>query len=151
MTGYTQRICCHLSSPVKLVLISRKHNWASDQITQDFSSGLTKIRSVLTKEKRQERRDYYCTTDHVFTLHTLIDKQTNQNKVKVFSYFDHFKKSFDSIWHERLLYKLMESGVGGKTYNIIKPMYTNNKSVVKIGKKTRISFHRPGGWDGEAV
>jgi hypothetical protein len=30
----------------------------------------------------------------------------------------------------------MESGVGGKTYDIIKSMYTNNK------KHTHISFHR---------
>ena len=29
----------------------------------------------------------------------------------------------------------MESGVGGKTYNIIKSLYTNNKCEVKIGKK----------------
>ena len=53
-----------------------------------------------------------------------------------------FQKSFDLIWHEGLLYKLMESGVEGKTYDIIKSMYANNKCVVKIGKKTHISFHR---------
>ena len=34
----------------------------------------------------------------------------------------------------------MESGVGGKTYNIIKSMYTNNKCVVKIGKKNTHFF-----------
>ena len=64
-----------------------------------------------------------------------------QTKTKaVFSCFVDFKKAFDSIWHEGLLYKLIESGVGGKTYNIIKSMYTN-KYAVKIGKK-HISFHR---------
>ena len=73
---------------------------------------------------------------------TLIEKQTNQNEGKVFSCFVDFKKAFDSIWHEGLLYKLMESGVGGKTYDIIKSMYTNNKCAVKIGKKTHISSHR---------
>jgi hypothetical protein len=31
----------------------------------------------------------------------------------------------------------MESGVGGKTYDIIKSMYTNNKCAVKIGKNTQ--------------
>jgi hypothetical protein len=76
------------------------------------------------------------TTDHVFNLHPLIDNQTNQNKGKVFSCFVDFKKAFDSIWHEGLLYKLMESGVGGKTYNIIKSMYTNNKCAVKIGEES---------------
>ena len=43
----------------------------------------------------------YRTTDHVFTLNTLIHKQTNQNKGKVFSCFvDLEEKAFDSIWHE---------------------------------------------------
>ena len=42
-------------------------------------------------------------------------------------------KKLDSIWHEDLLFKLMESCVGGKTYNIIKSMYTN-KCAVKMGK-----------------
>jgi hypothetical protein len=56
----------------------------------------------------------YRTIDHVFTLHTLIDKQTNQNKAKVFSCFVDFKRAFDSIWLEGLLYKLIESGVGGE-------------------------------------
>ena len=77
----------------------------------------------------------YCTTDHVFTLHTQIYKQTNTDKGKVFSCYVVFKKAFDSIWNEGLLYKLMEGGVGGKTYNNIKSMYTNNKCAVKIGKK----------------
>ena len=84
------------------------------------------------------------TTDDIFTLHTLIDKQPNQNKGKVFSCFVDFKKAFDSIWHEGLLYKLMESDVGGKTHNIIKSMYTNNKCVVKIGKKH--TFLSTGPW-----
>jgi hypothetical protein len=35
----------------------------------------------------------------------------------------------------------MESGVGGKTYDILKSMYTNNKSAVKIDKK-HTYFHR---------
>jgi hypothetical protein len=74
----------------------------------------------------------YRTTDHVFTLH--IDKQANHNKGKVFSCFVDFKNDFDSIWHEGLQYKFKESGVVGKTYDR-KSMYTNNKCVVKIGKK----------------
>ena len=45
------------------------------------------------------------------------------------------KKAFDSIWHEVLLYKLMESCVEGKIYDIIKSMYTNKRCAVKIGIK----------------
>jgi hypothetical protein len=39
----------------------------------------------------------------------------------------------------------MESGVGGKTYNIINYMFTNYKCVVKIGKKHTFLSTGPGG------
>ncbi len=77
----------------------------------------------------------YRTSDHIYTLHTLIDKQINQNKSKIFSCFIDFKKAFDSIWHEGLFLQLIQCGIGGKTYDIIKSMYKNNKFAVKIGNK----------------
>ncbi len=48
------------------------------------------------------------------------------------------KKAFDSIWNQGLFYKLIESGIGGKTYDLIKSMYTESKCGVKINtKRTR--------------
>jgi retron-type reverse transcriptase len=55
-----------------------------------------------------------------------------------------FKKAFDSIWHKGLFYKLIESGIGGKTYDFIKSMYTKNKCAVKIGNKQTYFFSQ--GW-----
>ena len=72
------------------------------------------------------------TTDHIYTLHTLIEKHVNQNRSKIYSCFIDFEKAFDSIWHKGLLLRLLESGVGGKTYDTIKSMYLNNKCAVKI-------------------
>lgn len=73
------------------------------------------------------------TTDHIYTLHTLIQKHVHQNKNTVFSCFVDFKKAFDSIWHHGLFLKLLQKGIGGKIYDIIKTMYTINKCAVKIG------------------
>ena len=50
-----------------------------------------------------------------------------------------FQKAFDSIWHEGLFLKLIESGVGGK-HDIIKSMYSNSKCVVKISEKRTTFF-----------
>jgi hypothetical protein len=46
----------------------------------------------------------YRTTDHIYTnnLHILIDKQVNQNKGKIYSWFVDFKKAFYSICHKGL-------------------------------------------------
>ena len=48
------------------------------------------------------------TTDHIFSLRTIIDKHvTNANKGKLFCCFVNFQKAFDSIWHDGLLSKLI--------------------------------------------
>ncbi len=85
--------------------------------------------NVLTKSQIGFLPNYR-TTDHIFTLHTLIDKYMNQNKTKIFACFVDLQKAFDSIWHEGLLSKLLESGIGGKTCNIIKTMYSNNQCAI---------------------
>ena len=83
------------------------------------------------------------TTDHIYTLHTLINKHVHQTKNgKIFACFIDFKKAFDSIWHEGLYYKILQSGVGGKVYDIIKSMYSENKCGVKIGDQ-RTEFFTP--------
>ena len=72
--------------------------------------------------------------------------QTNKPKQRqTKTCFFYFKKAFVSIWLEGLVHKLMESGVGGKTYDIIKSMYTNNNCAVKIGKNTH-TFLPTGLW-----
>ena len=52
----------------------------------------------------------------------------------MFACFIDFQKAFDSIWHDGLFYKIIESGIGGKTYDIIKSMYSSNMCSIKIGK-----------------
>jgi len=37
--------------------------------------------------------------------------------------FIDFEKAFDSIWHEGLFLKLLENGIGGKTFDLINNMY----------------------------
>ncbi len=85
------------------------------------------------------------TSDHIFTLQTLIDKYVHQNKGKIFACFIDFKKAFDSIWHEGLYLKLLDSGIGGKFYDLIKSMYTASQCAVKIGNQ-RTEFFPPGAW-----
>ncbi len=80
----------------------------------------------------------YRTSDHIYTLHTLIDKQINQKKSKIFSCFIDFKKAFDSIWHEGLFLQLIQCGIGGKhmtssnqctkTTNLLLRLVTNTQN-----------------------
>ena len=69
------------------------------------------------------------TADHVFTLRTLIDKYVHYHKEKVYACFVDFHKAFDSVWHERLFYKLLKINIGRHFYNLIKTLYCNSIHV----------------------
>ncbi len=86
------------------------------------------------------------TSDHIYTLHTLIQKHVQQKKQgKIFGCFIDFQKAFDSVWHNGLFLKLIESGIGGRTYDIIKDIYNGNKCCVKINDKRTDYFSQTKG------
>ena len=67
------------------------------------------------------------TSDHLFTLKFLIDSHvTYSSRGKVFACFVDLKKAFDRVWHKGLFFKLLDSNIGGNTYNLIKSMYENS-------------------------
>ncbi len=78
----------------------------------------------------------YRTTDHIYTLHTLINKHVKQTKNgKIFACFIDFKKAFDSIWHDGLYYKLLQSGVGGKVMILLNQCIQTTNVQSELGNK----------------
>lgn len=51
---------------------------------------------------------------------------------KLFSLFIDYRKAFDTIWRDGLWYKMVRENIGGKVLNVIKNMYMNIKSCVKL-------------------
>ena len=66
------------------------------------------------------------TTDHIFTLFSLIKNAIIKGKY-LYTCFVDFRKTYDSICRKRLLYRLEEIGLIGKILDIIKPMYKSPK------------------------
>ena len=80
------------------------------------------------------------TADHILTIKTLLDKKMNTNRNdKVYACFIDFKKAFDSVWHQGLLFKLLKNKIDGKLYSLIKSLYSNSKCAVKMSN-TRSNF-----------
>ena len=53
-------------------------------------------------------------SEHIFSLRTLIAQHvTHSPKGKIYTRFVDFKKAFDLIWHQGLLYKLLKYNIGG--------------------------------------
>ena len=71
------------------------------------------------------KRPGYRTSDHSFVLKTLVNKYLHLHKKKLYVCFVDFRKAFDLVWHEGLFLKLLELGIGGNMYKLIKDMYTN--------------------------
>ena len=78
------------------------------------------------------------TADHILTLRTLIDRYVHGHQTKVYACFVDFRKAFDSVWHDGLLYKLFQYNVGGKFFCLIKSLYVNSTCSVRLGSKKTI-------------
>ena len=78
----------------------------------------------MSEREREGESDYH-TSDHIYTLHTLIERHVTQN----------FKQAFHSVWHTGLFDKVIERGVGGKTYDLIKSV--SSKCTTKIGSNKK--------------
>ena len=75
----------------------------------------------ILKENQAGIRQGYRTTDHLFTLTTIIDQL-------LFLCFVDFRRAFDKVDHKLLWEKIR---VGGKFLDIIKYMYEKVKSCVR--------------------
>ena len=81
------------------------------------------------------------TADHIFSLHTLIDKYvTNTTQGKRFCCFVDFRKAFDSIWHPGLLKKLLNYKIGGQFFRLISTMYSKTLCCIKSGNMRSAYF-----------
>ncbi len=76
------------------------------------------------------------TADNIFILSEII----NTTNSPIYVAFIDFKKAFDKLWRFGLLTKLSKLHVGGKFYEVIKSMYTNNTSQVKLSDKLTPPF-----------
>ncbi len=69
--------------------------------------------------------------EQIFTLTSILRNNLN-NKKDIFCTFIDFKKAFDSIDRDLLLYKLLLNNVNGKMYNSIKSLYYNTEACVRV-------------------
>ena len=71
----------------------------------------------------------------MFVLHTLIEKYTKQNTLKLFTCAIDFRKAFDSILHQVVFLNLQRIGINSPFNNIVKNMYADNiLRMIKIGQ-----------------
>ena len=87
-------------------------------------------------------RPGFRTSDHIFTLRTLVDKYVNTIKQgKIYVCFVDSKKAFDSVWHNGFLHNLLSVGIGCNFFNVIKDMYSKTRCCIKLNSSTTGTFN----------
>ncbi len=69
--------------------------------------------------------------DHIFTLTSLIKNRLNEKKSTFACYVD-FRKAFDLLDRDMMLYRFLDYGVDGKFYEAIKGIYNKAFCSVKL-------------------
>ena len=74
-----------------------------------------------------------CSDAHI-TIHNLVKQKCHSQGTKIYSCFVDFKKAFDSVPRDLLLEKLLNLGITGKFFNILRQIYTTDKACIKTGQ-----------------
>ena len=111
-------------------------------------SNLGKLFSNILLERLIAFRSTYCpdtnnqlgfvkeaqTSDHVFTLNTCIEKYLKQKK-RLYTSFVDYRKAFDTVCHEALLFKLSKLGIKGNFFSCVQYMYQKSRAKLKLLNK----------------
>ena len=84
---------------------------------------------VITDSQFGFKADYG-TIDAIFILESLIRKSL-RGKNKLYCAFVDFKRAFDSVYRMGLWFKMTNSGIDGKLFQLVRSIYMDVKSCVK--------------------
>ena len=72
------------------------------------------------------------TIDHIFSLSAIIQKYLAKRGGRFYVAFVDFSAAFDSVPHSHLWYRLIQDGIHGRIINVIRSLYSNLKSCLKV-------------------
>ena len=108
----------HIGKLYERILTDRlNYHLEKNNIIPNYQAGFRKHRSCA---------------DHVVNLSTHIKKAMVRNS-KVFATFFDIKGAYDSVWHNKLLFKLGKIGICGRLYTFIKRFLEGRTLRVRVG------------------
>ena len=84
-------------------------------------------------------RKHYSTSDHIFSLNSIVEILKHYKNLFFFNFVD-FSKAFDSVWRGGLWSKLLINKINGKFFRIVKHMFSNFKSCVSVNSDNSTFF-----------
>ena len=97
--------------------------------------------NILVDEQNGFRASRSC-IDHIFVLVTVLRNRKQLGKDTFLAFID-YKKAFDSVERNLLLYKLAKTGINGRMYQAISSLYSNPRSRVVLNEYETDYFDCP--------
>ncbi|CAF1592622.1 unnamed protein product, partial [Didymodactylos carnosus] len=98
------------------------------------------IEKVLREEQAGFRPNRGC-SDQIFTLRRIIEKSINKRYGIILNFID-FEKAFDSV-HQESLWEILKSyGIPTKIVEIIKSLYEDAESCVKVNEEENTAWFK---------
>ena len=79
-------------------------------------------------------RKGYSTQDQIFSLQAMIQKYLSRKGGRFYCMFVDFQKAFDCVDHQYLWHKICTKGIHGKILQVLKSMYSQMKSCIRLPK-----------------
>ena len=102
-----------------------------NRIIADTISGFLENNNTLSEVQGGFRKKYRC-EDHIFTLKNIASCRREEGKPTYMAFLD-FRKAFDTVWRDGLLYAAWNIGIRGTLWKLIDNMYANVQAKVKFG------------------
>ena len=96
---------------------------------------------ILVQEQNGFRATRSC-IDHIFVLVTVLRNRKAMGQDTFLAFVD-YKKAFDSVERNCLLFKLAKIGINGKMYNAISALYSNPRSRIILNDHETDYFDCP--------
>ena len=99
-----------------------------------LNNRLTHAKKILQKEDPHQfgLKEKSRAIDCAFILNGVIDICAGRKR-PLYACFVNFRSAFDKVNHHALMYKMLEQGIRGNFFNVVKSMFDNAKSRVKWG------------------
>ena len=88
---------------------------------------------------------YYSTVDQIFNLYAIVQKCLRKKGQKLYVAFVDFRKAFDSVRHDKLLYCSRNQEIKGKCFGALRAMYNSLLSCIRANCKYSEFFECPVG------
>ena len=98
---------------------------------------------ILVEEQNGFRKLRSC-LDHIYVLTTII-RNRMQQKLSTYCCFIDFEKAFDSVHYPSLWHKMLAYRIHGRMLNVIKSLYENLESCVRVNGRLTDWFAQTAG------